>query len=68
LEAGFVEHPLDGAVEKDGVVEVGDLTVEPEVDAGDGGGFEVGDFFAEWCAVGSLRENFVEGVEGKGED
>ena len=44
LQAGFVEHPLDGAVEKNGVVEIGDLAIEPEMDSGDGGGFEVGDF------------------------
>jgi hypothetical protein len=46
LQAGFVEHPLDGAVEQHGVIEVGDLAVEPEVNAGDRGGLEVGEHLA----------------------
>ena len=46
LEAGLMEHPLDGAVEEHGVVEIGNLAVEPEVDAGDWGSFEVADLLA----------------------
>ena len=31
----FVEHPLDGAVKQHGVIEIADLTIKPEMDAGD---------------------------------
>jgi hypothetical protein len=68
LQSRFVEHPLDGAVEQDGVVEVGDLAVEPQVDAGDGGVLEVGELLADGCALGRFGKNAVEGVEGERED
>ncbi len=32
----FVEHPLNGAIQQDGVFEVGDLTIEPQMNSGDG--------------------------------
>ena len=57
LEAGFVEHPLNGAVEEDGVVEVGNLAVEPEVDAGDGGGFEVAELLADGGGLGGVGKD-----------
>jgi len=34
-EPRFVKHPLDGPVEQDGVIELADLAIEPEMDAGD---------------------------------
>ncbi len=40
-DAGLGEHPLDAGVEQDGVVEVGDFAVVPEVDGGDGRGDEL---------------------------
>ncbi len=63
-----MEHPLDGAVEEDGVVEIGDLAVEPEVDAGDGRGFEVADLLADRGALGRVGKDSIESVEGEGED
>ena len=68
LKARLVEHPLNGSVEEDGVVEIGNLAVEPEVDAGDGRVLEVSDVLAQRRALGSLREDAVERVEGQGED
>ena len=63
-----MEHPLNGSVEKDGVVEVGYLAIEPEMDAGDGTGFEVGQVFAQRGGGGSLRKDVFDGVEGESED
>ena len=45
-----MEHPLNGAVEKNGVIEVGDLAIEPEMDPGDGAGFEMGELLARGAA------------------
>ena len=50
------------------MVEVGDLAIEPEVNAGDGTGFEVGEVFAQGRGVGSLWQDTVDRVEGEGED
>jgi hypothetical protein len=63
-----VEHPLNGAVEQDRVVKIGNLPVEPEVNAGDGGGFKVSELLAERSTLGSFGKNAVEGIEGQGED
>ena len=62
-----MEHPLHGTVEEDGVVDVGDLAIEPEVDAGDGRVFEVGEIFAQGRGFGKLREDAIEALEGQGE-
>ncbi len=45
------------------MVEFGDLPIEPEVDAGDGTGFEVGEVFAELRGVGSLWKDVADRVE-----
>jgi len=50
------------------MVESGDLAVEPEVDAGDGSGFEVGELVAEGRGFWSLGQDAVEIFEGQGED
>src|ERR1700722_4744745 len=68
LQAGFVKHPLDGTVEQDGVVEIGVLAVEPEVDAGYRGGFEGTEFFANRGASGSIGKDTVEVLERQSED
>ena len=36
--AGFVKHPLDSAIEEDGMIELADLAIEPQVNTGDGRG------------------------------
>jgi hypothetical protein len=64
-QARFVEHPLRGAVEQDGVVQFGDLAIEPEVNAGDRAGFEVGELFAQGRGVGVLGQYTVKSVEGQ---
>ena len=63
-----MEHPLDGAVEQDGVIEIGNLAVEPEVDAGDGRVFKVRELFANGRALGGFGKNAIESVERKGQD
>src|ERR1700722_6529176 len=68
LKAGFVKHPLDGAVEENGMVEVGDFWAEPKRDAGDGGPFEVAEFLANGSAFWGVRKNAVEAIEGQCED
>src|SRR5579863_4948877 len=50
------------------MVELGDLPVEPEMHAGDGGSFEVGDLLAERGGVGSLRKDSVQRIEGQRQD
>ena len=59
---------MNGAVEEYGVVEIGNLAVEPEVNAGDGRGFEVADLFAKRRAFWDLRKDTVEIIEGQRED
>src|ERR1700726_783357 len=63
LQAGLVKHPLNGAVEEGGGIEIGNLTVEPQVNAGDGRGFEVAEFLANRCALRSLGKDAVEVIE-----
>ena len=63
-----MEHPLDGAVEEDGVVEVGDLAVEPEVDAGDGRVFEVVEISREGVRSRGQRGAAIESIERQSED
>ncbi len=61
-----MEHPLDRAVEQDGVIEIADLAIEPEVDAGDGAGFKVGEFFAQGRGVGGFGQDAGDIVERQG--
>src|ERR1700733_252368 len=68
LQSRFVKHPLNCSVEQDGVVEIAYLAVEPEMDPGDGRGFEVGDGFAERGAFGFIGKDAIERVEGERED
>jgi len=71
LEAGFVEHPLNRRIEQDGVVQVGDFAVEPEVNAGDGRVLELSEVGVERLAAGILGQGGQErghGLEGKRED
>ena len=63
-----MEHPLNSSVEQDGVVEVGDLAIEPEVNAGDGRGFEVGELIAQGRGFRALRQHALEAVEGQSEN
>jgi hypothetical protein len=63
-----VEHPLNGSIEQDGVIEVADLTIKPEMDTGDRTGFEVREIFAEWHGFGSFWENASDGVERQGKN
>jgi hypothetical protein len=65
---GFLEHPLDGAVEQDGVWQVGDLAVEPQMDAGDGRAFEFLDGGGEVATGGVVGEELRDGEVRNGED
>src|SRR5579862_387290 len=63
-----MKHPLDGSVEEHGVIEIGDLAVEPQVDAGDRRVLKMADLFTESSALGSLGDNSFQRVKGEGED
>ena len=63
-----MKHPLDRAVEEDGVVEVGDLPVEPEVDAGNGSGVEMVEILTKRDALGGVRKHAIESIERQSED
>ena len=63
-----MEHPLDGAIEQHGVIEIGNPAVEPEMDAGDRGSLETRQRGPEGLAFGSRREHAGEGVKGHGQD
>ena len=55
-----MKHPLDSAIEEDGMVEVRDLSVEPEVDAGYGSGFEMVEILTKGYALGGSGEHAIE--------
>ncbi len=66
-EHGLVEHPLNGSVEKNCVWEVGDLAVEPEMDAGDRGGLKVREFFAQILRLQRVGQQLGKGIEWDGQ-
>ena len=63
-----MEHPLNRAVEQHGMIEIGNLAIEPEVDAGDGRVFEMESLFAQRGALGRVGQDAIQGVEGKCQD
>src|SRR5262249_4803731 len=68
LQTGLVEHPLNGSVEQNGVVEIRYLPVEPEVNAGNRRIFEFRDLLANGTAFRRIREQGIESIEWKGQD
>ena len=67
LQEALVVHPVNFAIEQDGVVEIGDFAIEPEMNAADGPVFELvdlaGQLFAPRCGR-QMREQL--GVASKG--
>ena len=50
------------------MVEAGDLTIEPEMNAGDGRRLEMAELFAQRCGFWALREHAIEAFEGQRQD
>src|SRR5579872_1771139 len=71
LQARLVEHPLDGGVQQDRVVEGGNFAVEPQVNARDGRVLELAELRGQLSAAFVLRQRGQQrghGFEGQGDD
>src|SRR5690348_17331971 len=65
LQPRLMEHPLNGAIKQHGMVELGNLPIEPQVYPSDRRVFEMRDLLAQRHTLRRVGQNAIQGIEGK---